>query len=102
MVERGQRSGAGVSRAGRGGNASSLDGATVAAVERILGRLPQMERRVVELRFGLAGGHPLSAADVAVQLRLTAREVAEIEQRGLGRLRALLDPAQLAALLARF
>lgn len=79
-----------------------LDPHAVASVQRIMGKLPGMERQVVALRFGLSGGHPLSAADVAAELRLTPREVAEIERRGLERLRVLVPAEQLAALLARF
>jgi RNA polymerase nonessential primary-like sigma factor len=79
-------------------NLSPLDAAADRQIQRVLSRLPGVERSVIELRFGLAGGHPIPAADVAGQLNLTAREVGEIERRALGRLRQVLDPAAAASL----
>lgn len=86
----------------RGGNDTPLDRRTLADVEAILRRLPGMERAVVELRFGLMGGHPLRSAEVAQRLGLTARETSEIERRALDRLQQLVDRATLQRLLVRF
>lgn len=74
-------------------------GGPQADMGRVLDRLPGMERRVIEARFGLSGGHPMKASEVAELLNLTSREVQEIERRGLGRLRQVVPPERLRAAL---
>lgn len=85
-------------RADAGGQRSS---GTDAQVETILARLPEMERRVLDARFGLSGGHPMAAGQIGELLGLTSREAMEIERRALGRLRALIPAEALAAVIAR-
>lgn len=84
---------------GEKNNASALDPATSAAFLRILAKLPGIERRVLELRFGLTGGHPRSRSDVAVELRMSASEVDEIAERGLERLRVVGDMSTMRKVL---
>ena len=59
-----------------------------AAVQKLLDKLNDTERRVISLRYGLSG-KPLSADETAAKLSLTADEVEEIEQNALIHLRTL-------------
>lgn len=56
----------------------------------VLQRLPDVERRVVELRTGLADGHPHDLADTARILGLGRSEAREIELRAFERIREVV------------
>lgn len=56
----------------------------------VLGRLPDIERRVVELRMGLVDGHPRNLAETARELNLTNHEAKQIEQRAFDRIREVV------------
>ncbi len=53
----------------------------------VLRRLPDVERKVVELRMGLVDGNPAKPGDVASRLGLTIPEVKKIEERAFSRIR---------------
>ena len=53
----------------------------------VLRRLPDVERRVVELRMGLVDGTPAKPGQVADRLGLTIPEVKKIEARAFSRIR---------------
>ena len=53
----------------------------------VLKRLPDVERRVVELRMGLVDGSPAKPGEVADRLGLTIPEVKKIEARAFSRIR---------------
>jgi DNA-directed RNA polymerase sigma subunit (sigma70/sigma32) len=53
----------------------------------VLRRLPEIERRVVELRMGLVDGTPAKPGQVADRLGLTIPEVRKIEERAFARIR---------------
>lgn len=53
----------------------------------VLGRLPDVERQVIELRTGLADGTPQRPGAVAEQLGMTIPEVKRIEARAFSRIR---------------
>lgn len=53
----------------------------------VLKRLPDVERRVVELRMGLVDGTPAKPGQVAERLGLTIPEVKKIEARAFSRIR---------------
>lgn len=53
----------------------------------VLGRLPEIERQVIELRTGLADGTPQRPGLVAERLGLTIPEVKRIEARAFSRIR---------------
>lgn len=53
----------------------------------VLRRLPDIERRVVELRMGLIDGTPAKPGEVAEQLGMTVAEVKRIEARAFARIR---------------
>jgi RNA polymerase primary sigma factor len=48
--------------------------------------LPERERDVIELRYGLGGGEPLTVEQTKRRLHLRRAEVIELEERALGRL----------------
>ena len=53
----------------------------------VLRRLPDIERRVVELRMGLVDGTPAKPGEVAGRLGMTIPEVKKIEARAFSRMR---------------
>ncbi|HVM19358.1 MAG TPA: sigma factor-like helix-turn-helix DNA-binding protein [Egibacteraceae bacterium] len=53
----------------------------------VLKRLPDVERRVVELRMGLVDGTPAKPGQVAERLGMTIPEVKKIEARAFSRMR---------------
>jgi DNA-directed RNA polymerase sigma subunit (sigma70/sigma32) len=55
-------------------------------IRRLVAELPSLERRIVDLRFGLQG-NPHSVDEVAAALGLGAHRVRAIEARALARLR---------------
>ena len=57
------------------------------ALAAVLETLDSLERRVVELRFGLLEGPPVTADQIAVQLGLSRHAVRQIEQGALAKLR---------------
>ena len=64
------------------------------ALERALTELTEQQRRVIELRFGLAGSEPVSLQTVGDELGLTRERVRQIERMALERLsrnRELVD-----------
>src|ERR671911_418916 len=56
------------------------------ALEAALGELPDRERQVVELRYGIAGAEPTPLREIGRQLGITPERVRQIESRALGRL----------------
>jgi RNA polymerase primary sigma factor len=56
------------------------------ALHRALGELPDRERTVVQLRYGLSGGDPAPLREIGRQLGITPERVRQIESRALGRL----------------
>jgi DNA-directed RNA polymerase sigma subunit (sigma70/sigma32) len=58
-----------------------------AKLSGVLGRLPDVERRVLELRMGLAEGVPLKPGEVAERMGMTINEVKKVEARAFSRIR---------------
>ena len=80
---------------------STEEEATVAlrqdAVQRALAHLPERERRVLELRFGIGNdGEPTSLEQIGKQLGLTRERVRQIETEALRRLADSRDLAEAA------
>jgi DNA-directed RNA polymerase sigma subunit (sigma70/sigma32) len=48
--------------------------------------LPELEAQVVRMRFGIAGGRPLSVTKVAKALKLTRERVHQIEAKAVNKL----------------
>jgi DNA-directed RNA polymerase sigma subunit (sigma70/sigma32) len=53
----------------------------------VLKRLPDVERRVLELRMGLVDGNPHKPGEVAERMGMTIPEVKKIEARAFERIR---------------
>jgi RNA polymerase primary sigma factor len=56
------------------------------ALRSALGELPDRERKVVELRYGIAGSEPTPLREIGRQLGITPERVRQIESKALGRL----------------
>jgi RNA polymerase primary sigma factor len=68
-----------------------------AAVRKALERLPETEREVVKLRFGINGDEPTTTDAVARRLEISPSRVRQIETRALERLAAERELDELAA-----
>src|SRR5829696_2003074 len=55
-------------------------------LRRALGELPERERTVVEMRYGIAGAEPTPLREIGRQLGITPERVRQIESKALGRL----------------
>jgi RNA polymerase sigma factor (sigma-70 family) len=61
----------------------------MSALEKLLPRLDERSRQVIELRYGLDGGHARTLEEIGQQFRLTRERIRQIERKALGRLRGL-------------
>lgn|GEM_PF-977258 len=68
-------------------------------LERVLSRLPATQRKVLELRMGLADGHPHDLADTARTLGLSLSEARDIEKRAFEHIREAVPLHQLQRFL---
>ena len=66
-----------------------MAGAERASVAAALGQLGKIERRVLELRYGLAGETPHSPTETARSLGVKPHQVRQVEDRALRTLGAL-------------
>jgi RNA polymerase primary sigma factor len=69
-----------------GPEAEVLDAARDRGVDDALGKLPDEERDVVQLRFGLDGEEPAALSEAGRRLGMSAERVRQLEQRALERL----------------
>ena len=70
-----------------------------AQLRRLLDSLPTRERRVIELRFGLADGRPRTLEEVGVALGLTRERIRQIEAKTLAKLTSYQDTQRLRGFL---
>ena len=68
-------------------------------LEKVLARLPETQRRVLELRMGLTDGHPHDLADTARTLGLSLSETRDIERRAFEHIREAVPLQQLQRFL---
>ena len=59
----------------------------IAAISSELEHLPERDRRILDKRFGISSGEPLTLDDVAKQEGVTRERIRQIEQKTLARLR---------------
>jgi hypothetical protein len=100
----GGRSAPGKGAGAKGAAADGVDerAAQLAApLKRVLQRLPETQRRVLELRMGLVDGHPQDPADAARTLGISLGELREIEARAFERIREVIPLQQLQRFLER-
>jgi RNA polymerase primary sigma factor len=62
---------------------------------RVLGLLTQRERRIVELRYGLADGHPRTLEQVGREFGVTRERIRQIEAKTLAKLQAYREVRRL-------
>jgi RNA polymerase primary sigma factor len=55
---------------------------------RVLGALTQRERKIIELRFGIAGEHPRTLEEVGQRFGLTRERIRQIEAKTIAQLRS--------------
>jgi RNA polymerase primary sigma factor len=65
------------------------------ALSRVLGKLADRERRVLELRFGLNGEAPRTLDEVGRAFNVTRERIRQIENQSLKKLRALAEAQKL-------
>jgi hypothetical protein len=68
-------------------------------LRKVLDRLPETQRRVLELRMGLVDGHPKNLTDTAEALGMTMHEAKQVEQRAFEHIREAVPLDQLQKLL---
>ena len=69
-----------------GPEAEVLEAARERGVQDALGRLPDEERRVVRLRFGLGDEEPVALSEAGRRLEMSGERVRQLEERALRRL----------------
>jgi RNA polymerase primary sigma factor len=62
------------------------EGETERQVNEVVGELPEPERNVIRLRFGLAGAEALTLRQTGAELGITSEQARKLEERGLRRL----------------
>lgn len=68
-------------------------------LRKVLDRLPETQRRVLELRMGLVDGHPKSLTETAETLGMTMHEAKQVEQRAFEHIREAVPLDRLQKLL---
>jgi RNA polymerase primary sigma factor len=58
-------------------------------VRRLLDSLPEREREVIEMRFGLTGARPFTLEEIGRLFDVTRERIRQIEHHALGKLRGL-------------
>jgi RNA polymerase primary sigma factor len=77
----------------------AMAGAERAGVEAALGELGLIERRVLELRYGLCGEEPCTATEVSRRFNVSRERIRQIESRSLSKLERLAKGDSLRELL---
>ena len=88
-------------RHGRSSGSDEAASDLAGPLQKVLRRLPETQRRVLELRMGLVDGHPHDLADTARELGLSMGEAREIEQRAFEHIREAIPLQQLQRFLPR-
>ena len=64
-------------------------------VRKALGALPEREREVIEMRFGLTGGRPRTLEEVGRAFNVTRERIRQIENHTLKKLESLPEAQRL-------
>ena len=64
-------------------------------IRRVLGALPEREREVIEMRFGLTGGRPRTLEEVGRAFHVTRERIRQIENHTLKKLESLPEAQRL-------
>ncbi len=85
---------------GRGGTPQDETVSELTApLQKVLARLPETQRKVLELRMGLKDGHPHDLGDTARELGLSMSEARDIEKRAFEHIREAVPLQQLQRFL---
>ncbi len=95
---RGGKQGGSKGRKGHSGEDETVQQLT-GQLQRVLARLPETQRRVLEYRMGLKDGHPHDLADTARELGLSMSEARDIEKRAFEHIREAVPLQQLQRFL---
>ncbi len=68
-------------------------------IEKMLDKLPERERKIIEYRFGLNGEEPQSLSSIGEKLNLTKERIRQIEQWAINELRRLKESSYLYSYL---
>ncbi len=68
-------------------------------LRKVLDRLPETQRRVLELRMGLVDGHPKNLTETAEAMGMTMHEAKQVEQRAFEHIREAVPLDRLQKLL---
>lgn len=98
-TDRAGSSGGGRGRRGRRPDPDDTVAQLAGPLRKVLQRLPETQRRVLELRMGLVDGHPQKLTEVADQLGMTMHEAREIEARAFEHIREAVPLDKLQKLL---
>jgi RNA polymerase primary sigma factor len=60
-------------------------------IRRVVALLPPRERRVLELRYGLGGGEPMTLEEIGRHFGVTRERVRQVESRALHKLRRIFS-----------
>lgn len=96
-----KRSGKPANQGRRRKDADDTVAALAGPLQKVLARLPETQRRVLELRMGLADGHPQELAETARILGISLSEAREIEQRAFEHIREVIPVKHLQRFLSR-
>ena len=102
-----QQGGKGQGGKGQGGQGKGRGGSPqdetvselTAPLQKVLARLPETQRKVLELRMGLKDGHPHDLGDTARELGLSMSEARDIEKRAFEHIREAVPLQQLQRFL---
>jgi DNA-directed RNA polymerase sigma subunit (sigma70/sigma32) len=92
---------AGAGRPGRKDGPDEVAAQLAGPLQQVLKRLPETQRRVLELRMGLVDGHPHDLSDTASELGLSMSEARDIEKRAFEHIREAIPLQQLQRFLER-
>ncbi len=75
---------------------------SVGVVRKLLGELSERELKILNLRFGLSGGEPLTLSEIGAEMGVTRERIRQLQNQALERLRSFLarldnEPAAEAA-----
>ncbi|MGB1128243.1 MAG: sigma-70 family RNA polymerase sigma factor [Opitutales bacterium] len=59
-------------------------------IKSVIGQLDEREARIIQLRFGLDGSHPLTLEEVGEQFKITRERVRQIQNIALHKMRRLM------------
>ena len=91
--------GKGAGKSGRRVDPNDTVAQLAGPLRKVLDRLPETQRRVLELRMGLVDGHPKNLTETAEAMGMTMHEAKQVEQRAFEHIREAVPLDRLQKLL---